>query len=188
MVAVPLTDPRLLALRCDGCGCHLAGVAADVDSWPLLWDLAAEQGWAGDGDPHGVHHCPRCAAGTSSLLPAWAEPSGRLQARLLDLDKIVVCRLAGDVDAGAGRELRTLLTFLGDRHLHIVLDLDSKVLGILLRTRRALLRRGGTLCLAAPPHLVLALLDVLHLEGVFDVFGTSEEAVRHLLRAGDRGT
>jgi anti-sigma B factor antagonist len=189
MGAVPLTDPRLLALRCDQCGRYLAGIVAESGSWSLVWDLAQEHGWVGDGDPHDVQHCPWCVADATPPTPV----SGQLQVRLRALDKIVVCRLADEVDVAVAGELRALLTFLSDRHLHIVLDLqalrllDSKVLGILLRTRQALRRRGGILCLVAPSRLVLSLLSVLDLDRAFEVFETSDDAVRRLRRRGDDG-
>lgn len=191
MAAVPLTDPHVLALRCDRCGRYLAGLTAQADSWPLLWDLALEHGWVGGGRPDAAHQCPRCASRSPYALRLISEPSGRLQARLHALEKIVVCRLAGELDVTVIRELRALLTFLSDRHVHIVLDLralrllDSKVVGVLLRTRHGLLRRGGLLCLAAPSPLVVALLGALRLAGVFEVFDSGEDAVRRLQHADD---
>lgn len=177
MAAIPLTDPRILTLICDGCGSTLGGLSCYTEAWPVLRDVAAELGWVGAGSPGGPHSCPRCRrpGGGAGPVPPGAVT---LQGRLGRYGGTAVLALAGDVDAAVSGDLSVILDHLLTSHNHVVLDLsavnliDSTALGVLVRARTARPGRDTRLCLAAPSHFVRAVLASMRLDSLLPVFDT----------------
>ena len=184
MVAVPLTDPQVLALICDTCTRSLPGLTARVDAWPVLWQVAGDRGWVGAATPGGPHRCPGCdAPGTPQL-----GLRSRLLADLGATPAATLLRLSGDLDAAVADDLRAVLRHAATHRRHMVVDLggvhliDSTVLGLLVRLHQQVRPAGGRVCLAAPSHFVRVVLHTMHLEAVFPLFEDAGAALDRLAR------
>lgn len=186
MVLVPLTDPRMVALVCDGCQRGLAGITAEPGAWPISWRVAVDRGWSGLADPGGPHRCPACAHGP--VHPSAASTPARLLAHLATAGTAAVVRLTGDLDASMAEDLEAVLNHAAADHAHLVLDLqtvlliDSTALGVLVRARQRLKPRGGKVCLAAPSRFVRVVLHTMHLDTVFPMFEDAGAALDRLNR------
>ena len=91
-------------------------------------------------------------------------------------DGAVLLTLAGELDMATAPELWAAIdTALGDGHTRIVLDLaglgfvDSTGLGVFVRAGKELRGKGGGLTLRSPGERVAKLLEITHLQEVFEI-------------------
>lgn len=71
--------------------------------------------------------------------------------------------------------------------LHLLKFINSAALGYLIKTHKGVKAAGGDLVLARPSKFVKRTLVTLGLDGVFTIFDSVENAVRHLHQGGDVG-
>jgi len=98
---------------------------------------------------------------------------------------IMIAHLPGPMlDASNAQELKsTMLNLLADK-TRVVFDLsqlnfvDSSGLGVMLSCLRQLNAEGGELKLYGMTKPVRALFELVRMHRIFDIFNTSEEAIR----------
>ena len=109
-------------------------------------------------------------------------------------DNVVILKFTGEFDTfnlpGFSARIDTMID-RGDNQL--VLDLfllkfiNSAALGYLIKTSRTLAGQGGEMVLARPSKFVKRTLSTLGLDGMFKIFESVEDAVRHFLADEDVG-
>ena len=96
----------------------------------------------------------------------------------------VVAIDADNLDAGTARVFKELIAPVLDKERKVAFDLsrlqfvDSSGLGVILSCLRTLNSRGGDLRLCGLTRPVRALFELVRMHRVFEIFNSSDEAVR----------
>ncbi|HET7196286.1 MAG TPA: STAS domain-containing protein [Nocardioides sp.] len=94
-----------------------------------------------------------------------------------------VVRAGGEIDASTVHALDAAITEAGSLASRVVIDLtrvtfvDSSGLGALIVARKSARERGGSMSLVCPPPAVRRLLGSTHLDDVFAIHDSLDEAV-----------
>ena len=89
-----------------------------------------------------------------------------------------------ELDAGNVAEFKSVIAPILQAHAELVLDLsrlrfvDSSGLGAILSCLRQLSAKGGDLKLCGMSKQVRAVFELVRLHRIFDIFATSDDAVR----------
>jgi anti-sigma B factor antagonist len=107
-------------------------------------------------------------------------------------EQIAICRLTGELDAGAATDLVAVLDREIDAGVHrLVVDLarvgyiDSSGLGALVKVLKKARSAGGDVRLVGPGPDVRKVLELTRLDRIFEISRTTDDAVRQYL-AGTR--
>lgn len=99
-------------------------------------------------------------------------------------DKQVVIDVAGDVDMGHSAAFQQCLSdVMAKAPAHVILDLagveymDSSGIASLVKLHSQAKAAGAALSLVAVHRNVQSILQITHLDGMFKVFDTAEEAI-----------
>ncbi len=185
MTALLDSGTRCMTFICDGCGGEENVRQAAGDS-EMVWPLVSSLGWTGSAFATGTHLCPSCA-GTPppAARPAADRPhTATCDVRVHDdLDVTVVTPLT-DLDATAAEALTMVLgsshTVLVD--LHAAGVIDSAGLSLLVRAHQQAKQNGGALLLAAPSRYVRTVLHTMRLDGVFETYPDTGQALEVIRR------
>jgi anti-sigma B factor antagonist len=109
---------------------------------------------------------------------------GRALFRIDTATGCVLVSAGGEIDMDTSTGLQDALTAAFESSPCLIVDLtqvtflDSTALGVLLAARRRAEQAGGSMALVRPPKIVRKILAGTHLQRVFAVFDSLEQAMR----------
>ena len=106
---------------------------------------------------------------------------------------VPVIQIFGNLDFGSARRLEETIQRLAQENVRpdLLIDLahsqmvDSAGLGILVKSHRACLERGGTLKLTGINDKIAKLLGVTHLNGLFEIYEDLASGVAAFAQRGN---
>jgi anti-anti-sigma factor len=186
MTALLDSGALCMTFICDGCGGeeNTRPVTGDAE---MVWPLVSSLGWTGSAFATGTHLCPACSS-TPLQVPAarTADAPARPQGATCDVrvhDDAAVVTPLSDVDLTVVEPLREILTSLLLPHRIVLVDLhaagviDSAGLSLLVRAHNEAKQHGGALVLTAPSRYVQTVLHTMRLDGVFETYPDTGEAL-----------